>query len=112
MQLSYTRRINRPNFFQLIPFTDYTDSLNITRGNPNLVPEFTNSFEMSYDKTYGGNTFLASIYYKHSTNLITNYLTPGINPFTNEDDIINTYINANSSYSYGTELTSINKVTK
>ncbi len=43
LQLSYTRRINRPNFFQLIPFTDYTDPLNITRGNPKLVPEFTNS---------------------------------------------------------------------
>ena len=113
LQFSYTRRINRPNFFQLIPFTDYTDSLNITRGNPNLVPEFTNSLEMSYSKTFkGGNSFLGSIYYKHSTNLITRYLTPGVNPFSGESDIINTYINANSSYSYGAELTSINKVTK
>src|SRR5665213_1366949 len=113
LQFSYTRRINRPNFFQLIPFTDYTDSLNITRGNPNLVPEFTNSLEMSYDKTFkGGNSFLGSIYYKHSTNLITRYLTPGVNPFSGQSDIINTYVNANSSYSYGAELTSINKVTK
>jgi ferric enterobactin receptor len=30
VQASYTRRINRPNFFQLIPFADYTDELNIT----------------------------------------------------------------------------------
>ncbi|MEO6893449.1 MAG: outer membrane beta-barrel protein [Ginsengibacter sp.] len=112
LQFSYTRRINRPGFFQLIPFTDYTDSLNITRGNPNLVPEFTNSLEMSYSKTFkGGNSFLGSIYYKHSNNLITRYLTPGANPFTNKEDIINTYINANSSYSYGAELTSINKLT-
>jgi ferric enterobactin receptor len=113
LQFSYTRRINRPNFFQLIPFTDYTDSLNITRGNPNLVPEFTNSLEMSYSKTFkGGNSFLGSVYYKHSTSLITRYLTPGINPLNGENDIINTYINANSSYSYGAELTSINKLTK
>ena len=48
VQFSYTRRINRPNFFQIIPFTDYTDPLNITRGNSDLVPEFTNSFEVSY----------------------------------------------------------------
>ena len=54
IQLSYTRRINRPNFFQLIPFTNYSDSLNITRGNPNLVPEFTNSIELSYLKTFVG----------------------------------------------------------
>lgn len=33
MQLNYTRKINRPNFFQLFPFTDYSDSLNISRGN-------------------------------------------------------------------------------
>ena len=113
LQFSYTRRINRPNFFQLIPFTDYTDSLNITRGNPNLVPEFTNSLEMSYSKTFkGGNNILASIYYKHSDNLITRYLSPGENPFTGKEDIINTYINANSSYSYGAEVTSINKLTK
>ncbi|MDP9229933.1 MAG: TonB-dependent receptor, partial [Bacteroidota bacterium] len=48
VQFSYTRRINRPNFFQLIPFVDYTDQLNITKGNPDLVPEFTNSLEISY----------------------------------------------------------------
>ena len=113
VQFSYTRRINRPNFFQLIPFTDYTDSLNITRGNPNLVPEFTNSFEMSYSKTFkGGSNLLTSLYYKHSDNLITRYLSPGTNPFTGKSDIINTYINANSSYSYGAEVTSINKLTK
>jgi ferric enterobactin receptor len=113
LQLSYTRRINRPNFFQLIPYTDYTDSLNITRGNPDLVPEFTNSFEMSYSKTFkGGNSLLSSIYYKHSNNLITRYLTQGTNPFTGKEDVINSYINANSSYSYGAEVTSINTLAK
>jgi ferric enterobactin receptor len=113
LQLSYTRRINRPNFFQLIPYTDYTDSLNITRGNPDLVPEFTNSFEMSYSKTFkGGNSLLSSIYYKHSNNLITRYLSQGTNPFTGKEDVINSYINANSSYSYGAEVTSINTLAK
>jgi ferric enterobactin receptor len=82
LQLSYTRRINRPNFFQLIPITDYTDSLNISRGNPNLVPEFTSSFEMSYGKTYkGNNNLLGSIYYKRSTDLITRYFRPWHQPF-------------------------------
>ena len=113
LQFSYTRRINRPNFFQLIPYTDYTDSLNITRGNPDLVPEFTSSFEMSYSKTFkGGNSLLSSIYYKHSNNLITRYLSKGTNPFTGKEDVINSYINANSSYSYGAEVTSINTLTK
>jgi outer membrane receptor protein involved in Fe transport len=98
LQLSVTRRINRPNFFQLIPFADYTDELNITEGNPNLVPEFTSSFEMSYSKTFNKNhNFLASAYYKKTTNLITRYLEKGVNPFTGREAFINTYINANSS---------------
>ncbi len=113
VQASFTRRINRPNFFQLIPYTDYTDSLNITKGNPDLKPEFTNSFEMSYGKTFKGNNYmLASVYYKHTTNLITRYLEQGENPATGKTDIINTYVNANSSYSYGAEFTSVNYFTK
>ncbi len=113
IQFSYTRRINRPNFFQLIPYTDYTDSLNITKGNPNLVPEFTNSFEFSYSKTFkGNNTFLTSVYYKHTNDLITRYLQQQLNQVSGKLDLINTYINANSSYSYGAEFTSINSIKK
>jgi len=113
LQLSFTRRINRPNFFQLIPYTDYTDSLNITRGNPNLVPEFTNSIEFSYGKTFkGSNNILASVYYKKTTDLITRYLDKSINPSTGKEDIINTYENANSSYAMGAEFTSVNTLTK
>ncbi|PUZ24589.1 Outer membrane receptor proteins, mostly Fe transport [Chitinophaga costaii] len=113
LQLSYTRRVNRPNFFQLIPYTDFTDSLNITRGNPDLVPEFTNSVEGSYSKTFKGNhNILFSLYYKHTNDLITRYLQAGINPGTGKSDIINTYINASSSYTTGAEFTSTNPVTK
>lgn len=113
VQLSYSRRINRPNFFQLIPFTDYTDKLNITKGNPNLVPEFTQSLELSYLKTYAGNnTILGSVYYKHTTNLITRYLTKEADPISGQDELINTYINANSSYAAGTEITAQNYLTK
>ncbi len=113
LQASFTRRINRPNFFQLIPFADYTDELNITQGNPDLVPEFTASTEMSYSKTFNkNNNFLASIYYKKTDDLITRYLVKGENPFTSKEAIINTYINAASSQSYGTELTSQNFLNK
>ncbi len=113
VQLSYSRRINRPNFFQLIPYTDYTDKLNITRGNPNLVPEFTQSLELSYLKTFkGNNTILSSVYYKHTNNLITRYLVQEPDPVTGTDQLINTYINANSSYSTGVEVTSQNYLNK
>lgn len=112
IQMSVTRRVNRPNFFQLIPFVDYTDSLNITRGNPDLVPEFTTSGELSYSRAHGKGTFLATVYYKRTNNLITRYLTQELNPVTNKMDFINTYINANSSKNYGAEFTYTNNLKK
>jgi len=108
LQLSYSRRINRPNFMQLIPFTDSTDKYNISRGNPGLLPEFTQLLELSYMKRYKkNNSVLASLYYKYTNNLITRYIEQEDNGM-----LVNTYINANSSYSTGLELTLQNYVTK
>ena len=112
-QFSYTRRINRPNFFQLIPFVDSTDKLNITSGNPALKPEFTQSFEVNYLKQFkGNNTLLASLYYKKTNNLITHYLQEQTNPVSGDTYLVNTTINANSSYSAGAEITLQNNLTK
>jgi len=113
IQFNYTRRINRPNFFQLIPFVDYSDPLNISQGNPGLTPEFTNSFEANYSNQFNTNhSFLASIYYKHTTDLITRYYDTAFNPFTQQTVNRSTYINANGSTSYGLELTSRDNLTK
>lgn len=113
LQLNYSRRINRPNFFQLYPYTDFSDSANISRGNPNLVPEFTNSLELSYQKTFKNrDNFIASIYYKNTNDLITRFFDKEVNPLNNEDIFVTSYINANSSYITGLELVSKNKITK
>jgi len=112
LSFNYTRRIDRPNFFQLFPFTDYSDSLNLSRGNPNLKPQFTNSFELGYQKTFSGNTLLASAYYKSTTDLITRQSGLGVNPVNDSIVIINTYINARSSFVGGLELISRNPITK
>ncbi|RYZ30051.1 MAG: TonB-dependent receptor [Chitinophagaceae bacterium] len=113
LQFNYSRRINRPNFFQLFPFVDYSDSLNISRGNPGLQPEFTNSFELSYSKIFKNrDNFLASVYFKHTNNLITRLQTYEYDTVVKDDIFINTFENANSSYITGLELTSRNKITK
>lgn len=113
LQLNYSRRINRPNFFQLYPFVDYSDSLNLSRGNPNLKPEFVNSFELSYSKNFDkSNTLLLSAYYKLTNDLIARYQLQENNPLTNTPVLINTYINANSSYVGGFEAISKNTITK
>lgn len=111
LQLSYTRRVNRPGLFQLIPFTDSSNRLNITRGNPDLLPEFTQSLELTYLKALkGNNIFMGSIYYKHTDQVITNYIEQETNA-TSGNTLINTFINANSSNSFGTELTAQNTLT-
>jgi outer membrane receptor protein involved in Fe transport len=106
-QVNYSRRINRPNFFQLMPFPDYSDPQNINIGNAGLKPEFTNSFEVSYNDAYQkGSNFLATLYFKHTTDLITRYVYRDKNALVPGDSAyFNTYINADYSYAYGLELT-------
>ena len=113
LQLAYNRRVNRPNFFQLVPYTDSSNKLNITRGNPNLVPEFTQSVELSWLKTFPGNsTLMASVYYKYTDHLITGYIEADTNAATGTTTLINTYVNAESSRSIGAELTGQVNITR
>lgn len=70
VQLSYSRRIQRPRFWLLNPFHNYSDSRNIRSGNPNLDPEYTNSFEGGYLANLTIFNFYSGIYYRYSTNVI------------------------------------------
>lgn len=115
IQLNYSRKINRPNFYQLIPYYNFSDSLNITRGNPGLKPEFTNLLELSYQANLKkGNNLLATVYYRNTNDLIANYTTRAKNPNNVGPDsiFISSYINANKSYAYGLEVTLTNKITR
>jgi outer membrane receptor protein involved in Fe transport len=112
IQLNYSRKINRPNFFQLMPNTDYSDTLNLNTGNPDLKPEFTNSLELSYQKTYGerNNTFLATLFGKHTDNLIARYQS--LRDVGDTTALVSSYINANNAYAAGLELIFRNNLTK
>ncbi|MEZ4824739.1 MAG: TonB-dependent receptor [Bacteroidia bacterium] len=106
IQFAYTRRINRPNFFQTMPFIDFSDSLNLRKGNPQLRPEFVNSLEVSYQKIFSkGHNLLASVYYKQASNLITSYLINEYNNELNREVVVTTFANSNSSQAYGAEIT-------
>jgi outer membrane receptor protein involved in Fe transport len=106
IQLSYTRRVNRPNFFQTMPFIDFSDSLNLRRGNVQLRPEFTNALELTYQNVFSkGHNLLVSLYFKQATDLITSYLTTEYNADLQREVVITSYANANSSYAYGAEVT-------
>ncbi len=113
LQVSFSRRVNRPNFRQLIPFIDYSDSLNLSSGNPNLKPEFTNSFELSYLRNFDrANNVLVSLWYRNTTDLISRFQIDSLLPGRDSKTIINTYENANSATAYGLELTGSNTITK
>jgi outer membrane receptor protein involved in Fe transport len=106
LQFSYTRRVNRPNFFQTMPFTDFSDSLNLRKGNPKLRPEFMNSLEVSYQNIFkDGHNLLVSIYYKRASDLITTHIEPEFNEDLARTVNVSSYINANNSQAYGAEAT-------
>ena len=112
-QFNYSKRINAPNPFQLQPFADYSDPLNISVGNPKLKPQFTHSFEIAYNNVYKkGSNLLVTAYYKYSTDLITNYIYKDINPVTNDSAFYSSFINANTSKVFGLELSNKTAITK
>ena len=115
-QVNYSRKINRPSFFQLIPNYDISDPLNLSIGNPNLIPEFTNLAEISYQNQVSKKTsFLSTLYFKNTNGLITNYQYQDKNPDPNakpDTVLITSYANANTSYTIGLELTTKTKLTK
>jgi outer membrane receptor protein involved in Fe transport len=108
LQLNYSRKINRPNFFQLIPFIDVSDPLNISKGNPDLIPEFTNLAELSYQNQFNKNhSLFTTVYLRNTNDLITRYQYRDANPNTAISDsaTFTTYANASNSFTYGLELT-------
>ncbi len=70
MQVNYSRRIRRPRFWDLNPFFNYANPLSVRSGNPNLNPEFANSFEVSYIKSWDKASLSSSIYYRHTEDVI------------------------------------------
>jgi outer membrane receptor protein involved in Fe transport len=100
IQLSYSRRVNRPHPRSINPVIDYTDSLNITQGNPYLDPEFVNSYELGYSKYWGASSFTSNLFYKLTNGLIGNYSELEPTGITRT-----TYLNLSKGTSYGIEFT-------
>ncbi|WP_439584549.1 outer membrane beta-barrel protein [Dyadobacter bucti] len=59
INISYSRRIDRPNYQSLNPFEFYLDPYTFQRGNPNLKPQYTNSFQLVHVYKNFLNTTLA-----------------------------------------------------
>lgn len=71
LQLNYTRRIRRPFGGQLNSFRNISDPTNISYGNPELEPQYSNAFELNYIKTWLNHMISVSAYVRSSEDLIS-----------------------------------------
>ena len=75
VQASYARRIRRPWYHQMAPFSSFNDDRNIRTGNPDLRPIFTDSYEISYLRFWDRGNINFTTYYRHSTDVIRHFTT-------------------------------------
>lgn len=91
INLSYGRRITRPSFQLLNPFEDVEDPYFLNKGNPELIPYYSDNYELNYNlKSKYSFTFA----YSSTLDIINNvYLTEG-------EQVISTYENINDQRDY------------
>lgn len=111
MQLlaSYSRRLERPRGWYLDPFVEVVDPNNIRQGNPNLLPEYTNSYDLSMQKKFGANFISLEAYLRQTYNKIDHIML--ISP----DDpsiFITTFDNTGEDLSIGSEIMANLNLTK
>lgn len=97
---SYTRRIDRVRSWYLEPFETWMDAYNVRRGNPGLKPEYIDSYEAGYQKTFGRSLFSLEGYYRVTQNKIERVQSL----YSVEENIfLQTYENIGKDYAFGTE---------
>jgi iron complex outermembrane receptor protein len=70
LQLNYTRRLRRPWGGQLNSFKNTSDASIVSFGNPELTPEYSNSFSLNYLKTWTEHSLMLSAYYRPTTDVM------------------------------------------
>ena len=105
--LGYSRRLRRPRYWYLNPFESRNSQNIIYKGNPGLIPTFTNSFDLGFLQKIGKLTLNSSIYYQHSVNAIQRVSRDEIRLLDGVNQVITIRepINLASEDRYGFELT-------
>ena len=102
VQVNFSRKIQRPNFFQLMPFIMFADKQNYRIGNPQLKPEFKNIAEINYNNIFTNGSYLGSCYFRYEEQPITDVAYPSLSDPT---VLVNTTVNGKNSIRYGLEHT-------
>jgi outer membrane receptor protein involved in Fe transport len=72
---NFARRVQRPGAQDLLPYRVYQDPLNYRQGNPNLKPQQTDSYELGWQYRKGPAFYLATAYYRESSNGVTDVVS-------------------------------------
>lgn len=104
LQLNYTRRVNRPRGHQINPRMDFSDSTNISYGNVDLLPAYSNNLELNYLKTWERHTLSAGVFWKYNEGAIQNY------KYIDGNVMKNTYFNIGARQELGIEVVAKNRL--
>ncbi len=106
IKISYTRRIQRPDYRSLNPYVNATDPKNLSQGNPYLQPEVADNFDLTYAKSFeDGSALNAVLFYHRSSQDIQPYIQYypefplGDTVYTNVS--VSTPMNVGSENNYG-----------
>ncbi|NML71406.1 TonB-dependent receptor [Chryseobacterium sp. RP-3-3] len=106
--LNYSRRIDRPRSFFLIPNPNYSDSQNIFDGNIDLNPSYVDSYEIGYSISKKNFTINPTLYYRHSTDDVKMLVFDEAVPATPTEDAMTVFhtrpINLGTDDRYGLDL--------
>ena len=106
LQLNYTRRVNRPWGHQINPRMDFSDSTNISYGNVDLLPSYSNNLELNYLKAWERHTLSAGVFWKYQEGAVQNIKYMDADGRTMK----NTYLNVATRQELGVELVVKNRL--
>lgn len=104
LQFNYTRRVERPRGHQINPRMDFSDSTNISFGNPSLLPSYSSNIELNYLKVWDRHTLSAGVFWRYREGIVQNI------KFMDGETMKNTYINFKTRHEVGLELMAKNKL--
>lgn len=108
-QFSYSRRVDRPSIGQVNPIREWSTPLITSIGNPDLLPQFTNSFEINYTKQLQKGGITIGTFYRRINNTISRFST--VDPLDPNRQLLS-YANFEGTNRYGIELSTYYNVKK
>ncbi|WP_242689222.1 outer membrane beta-barrel family protein [Pedobacter sp. SYSU D00535] len=85
-RLSYSKRIQRPSLQYLNPFRNISNDIFHSVGNPDLAPEVSQSVELNFSTFIKTSVINASIYFRHTDDIIENFITSEVYAFPNGEE--------------------------